>query len=350
MRPTRFVAIAGLSLGCPLFIWASTLSSSASCRIDGDRLVTARNRTELAPLLLLMGLAQGAIAVALMRKPSKANSERRLSNETPAVAGSDLPFLPPIQSGELEDLEEPQEDVYGWADDLDGYPSILIFGPQGSGKTSFASWLMHRRIANGHAIEVCDPHRECGQWDGLKVYGDGMNYEQIDENLRLFIKRVKARYQQRASTPGCKFKKLTMVCDEFTQWSAKCSNAAEFFETALSDIRKVEMHVIFISHARTMSALGGAKGLAKTRDAGLLEVELFAKVDPVTKKASPKLEGNLKFPGGDSRPIKIATYMKGDMSFKQPESRPNNVVPLKVQDRAVTTVDTNSLEVTDGSY
>ena len=205
-----------------------------------------------------------------------------------------------------------------WTPDLMGYPSILIYGAQGAGKTSTAAWLIRERIKQGHLLKVLDPHRSFGQWDGKECIGDGMDYDAINEELFAFTDEIKARYKTRASVPNYDPPKLTLVCDEFTQWAKKCSHSATFFEESLTDIRKINLHVLFISHARTMTGLGGSSGLAATRDAGLLELELEAQVDPQTKKASPKLLGWLKYPGmpQDQRErVALASWMNGSMDF-----------------------------------
>jgi hypothetical protein len=205
-----------------------------------------------------------------------------------------------------------------WTPDLMGYPSILIYGAQGAGKTSTAAWLIRERIKQGHQIKILDPHRSYGQWDGLECIGDGMDYDAINEELKVFTDEIKARYKTRASVPNYDPPKLTLVCDEFTQWAKKCSHSATFFEESLTDIRKINLHVLFISHARTLTGLGGSSGLAATRDAGLLELELEAQVDPQTKKASPKLLGWLKYPGvpQDQRQrVALASWMNGSMDF-----------------------------------
>lgn len=337
MRISRFTAIAFLSLGCPMLLWASTLSSSASCNIRDGQLILTRNRTELAPLLLLMGIGQGVVAASLLRKKPKVAAVETvraiasIPDQSLPSSGALMPLSLP--SSHTEDM--PQKNVeFAWVNEFDGYPSALIFGPQGSGKTSIASFFMHRRQALGHRLEVLDPHREFGQWEGLKCYGDGMNYAEIDKRLEAFCNLIKTRYEQRANQPNCTFELITVLCDEFTSWAAKCEHSAEFFTACLSDIRKIGLHVIFVSHARTMPALGGSKGLAATRDAALLELELLAKVDPETKKAVPKLEGFLKLPGGEKQTVKIAPWMKGDMNFQgsHPEqvrtSEPVDVQPL----------------------
>lgn len=222
-----------------------------------------------------------------------------------------------------------------WTSDLMGYPSILLYGAQGAGKTSTAAWLIRERINAGHQVKVLDPHREYGQWDGLECVGDGMDYDAINDELKAFTDEIKARYKARAKTPNYDPPKKTLVCDEFTQWAKKCSHSATFFEESLTDIRKINLHVLFVSHARTLTGLGGSSGLAATRDAGLLELELEAQVDPVTKKASPKLLGWLKYPGvamNERQRVAIAPWMNGSMDFSK-----SGATPTAIQQPVTTT-------------
>jgi hypothetical protein len=171
-----------------------------------------------------------------------------------------------------------------WMQDLLHYPAVLIYGLQGSGKTTLATWMIHQRQQLGHQVEILDPHREYGQWEGFSVYGDGMDYEAIDQRLVAYSKLIVSRYKQRAQQPTFNPRPLTYLVEEFTQWHRKCRYSSAFFESSLSDTRKINMGVIFVSHGRTLVTLGGAKGLAETRDNSLLEIELFAQVDPTTKK------------------------------------------------------------------
>lgn len=240
-----------------------------------------------------------------------------------------------------------------WTHDLMGYPSILVYGAQGAGKTSTAAWLIRERIKAGHQIKILDPHRSYGQWDGLECVGDGMDYDAINNELKAFTEEIKARYKARAEVPNYNPPKLTLVCDEFTQWAKKCSHSATFFEESLTDIRKINLHVLFISHARTLTGLGGSSGLAATRDAGLLELELEAQVDPVTKKASPKLLGWLKYPGvamNERQRVAIASWMNGSMDFsksgaaptaiQQPVTTADSAAEVQPEEEAITPAET----------
>jgi hypothetical protein len=129
----------------------------------------------------------------------------------------------------------------------------------------------------------------------------------------------------------------------------------------LTDIRKINLHVLFISHARTLTGLGGSSGLAATRDAGLLELELEAQVDPQTKKASPKLLGWLKYPGvamNERQRVAIASWMNGSMDFsgmsitstviQQPLTTADTITQRQAEQEAIASPEpTNELKLSD---
>lgn len=209
----------------------------------------------------------------------------------------------------------PTDDRFAWARDLLHFPAVLIWGAQGSGKTSFAAWLLRQRILSGHAARVFDPHASYGQWKGLKVIGSGMNFSACDIAMQDFIGKVKQEYQTRSKQPDYKPTRDTVLVDEFTQWAVNCPHSSDFFVTALSDIRKIQKGVIFISHDRSLAGLGGAKGFSQARDNGLAELHLYSVVDPVTGEPRPAMKGKLKIPGKAAIEVEISPAMNGSMDF-----------------------------------
>lgn len=180
---------------------------------------------------------------------------------------------------------------------LTWYPSVLVFGSQGSGKTTFVEEEVAKRHHAGHRVVVCDPHAAFGRWKSCEVVGGGMKYKEIDDKLDWFSREVKRRYEIFETQPNPSFSALTFICEEFTNWASRCKNSGEFFQVSLSDIRKVNLYVLIVSHSRTLISLGDAKGMAKLRDEALLEIELLGQQDPVSGKAIPRFEAQVKLPG-----------------------------------------------------
>jgi hypothetical protein len=180
---------------------------------------------------------------------------------------------------------------------LTNYPSVLIYGAPGSGKTTFAEQEVKHRLEAGHKVIVCDPHAAYGAWAGCEVIGGGMDYAAIDAKLEWFATEVRRRYKIIESQPNPTFQPLTLCCDEFTNWAGRCSAAGEFFQSALSDIRKAKMFGLIVSHTRTMAGLANAAGMAKLRDEALLEVELLGQQCPKSGNAVPRYKAVVKLPG-----------------------------------------------------
>lgn len=180
---------------------------------------------------------------------------------------------------------------------LTNYPAVLIYGPQGSGKTFLAEGEIAERKQAGHKVTALDPHAGFNSWRDCDVIGAGMDYQAIDAELASFAAEVKSRYERIRKEPNPRFTPWTFVCDEFTNWASRCKASGNFSQAAMSDIRKAKMYVVFVSHARTLAGLGDAKGMAATRDAALLEIELLGMIDPETTEAVPKFEALVKLPG-----------------------------------------------------
>ena len=192
-----------------------------------------------------------------------------------------------------------------WYPHFREWPTILVFGGQGSGKTTFAQRLMHDRALAGHQIEVLDPHAALDQWEPFPCLGAGMDYKAIDRAMLQFRDEVTRFYKLRANQRNVTAQAKTVVCDELTQWADRCEESGDFFKASLCDLRKANRGVIYIAHDRTLTALGGGKGVAAARDAQLLELELEAEIGP-DGKPRPAMRGKLYMPGRKSEPIPVA--------------------------------------------
>jgi len=189
---------------------------------------------------------------------------------------------------------------------LINYPTVRVTGPQGAGKSRIVEEITRLRCDAGYEAIVIDPHAEYGQWEGLKVVGKGQNYQEIDRWISAFIQEIKDRYNRRATEPNYNPKPITVICEELTGWKKNgVKNAGDLELAGYSDTRKINIAITLVAHGKTSELMGGGKGLAKTREAGAADLELFAEIDNRTGKAAPKLEGILKLPSQDPQPVRI---------------------------------------------
>jgi hypothetical protein len=279
------------------------------------------------------GLLEQAYMESLGIDPSAQQQEltgtatlESISNPSDKVDQSSSPVIEPDQT------DSPKMPV------LTNYPSVLIYGAPGSGKTTFAEQEVKHRLEAGHRVIICDPHAAYGAWAGCEVVGGGMDYAAIDAKLEWFAAEVRRRYKIIETQPNPTFQPLTLCCDEFTNWAGRCSAASEFFQSALSDIRKAKMFGLIVSHTRTMAGLANAAGMAKLRDEALLEVELLGQQCPKTGDAVPRYEAVIKLPGMplNKRFIRKVPKLsepnnhqptKADSSYLDPIARLQNSVP-----------------------
>jgi RecA/RadA recombinase len=239
-----------------------------------------------------------------------------VSNPSDKVTQATSPAIEPEQPEQADGPKIPK---------LIWYPSVLVYGAPGSGKTHFAEQEVGKRLAAGHRVVVLDPHAAYGAWLRCEVYGGGMDYVAIDVKLAWFADEVAKRYKIVQSQPNPKFQPLTFVCDEFTRWGNKCANSTDFFEQLVTDIRKVEMFGLIISHTRTLAGLANAKGFASLRDEALLEVEILGNKDEETGRATPRFEAMVKLPGqslSDRTLVKLTKHPTPPESQSAPQSNP----------------------------
>lgn len=258
-----------------------------------DRQGVERSQAEIqAQITLLHQIAQAPKALQpLLLQQNGFDSIIPLLQDAPAAKPTAA-----MKTAQTWDEEtEPEKDL-SWLNKIMGFPAILIFGPQGSGKTTLVEYILKRRHELGHEIEVLDPHRAAGAWEGLSCYGDGMNYAEVDSRLKEFEKAVKGRYEIRSRKKNFNPKPRTVMAEEMTNWGDRCENAEAFLKTSLSDNRKIKMHALFVSHGRELALLGNSKGTSKMRDNGLLEIQLSSEASP-TGQPRPTGTGKIRWPG-----------------------------------------------------
>ena len=242
------------------------------------------------------------------------------SNHVRNVAVS-RPERPQTKQEYTPDLIPTDSDPYAWMDSLHEVNCLLIYGEQGAGKTTYVEHEVECRKELGHQILVLDPHREYGAWEGLEVVGDGMDYQAIDDELGNISALIKSRYEQRATTPNFNPQPMTVICEEFTKWSAKCSNSDDFFSAALSDCRKVRVHVVYVAHGRTMGVLTKKSGMSVMFENGSTKLEILGKLNELGKTV-PSGFADL-YNSRDGKPRRVAIP---DLSKVEP--LPENVIEL----------------------
>ena len=188
------------------------------------------------------------------------------------------------------------------------YPGLL-FGGMGAGKSWTARYLVMQKVRAGHQVILLDPHAANHEWQGIRHIGAGMDYAAIAEFLRWYLDEIERRYQEfnRSGLTEEDWQQslrqqqriTSVVSEEMTNWSDRLPGdiGSKFFKSAMSDSRKVLMPPLFVAHDRTLSALGDAKGIARLRDAALLELELIPTIHPTTCKPVSSGKGKLKLPG-----------------------------------------------------
>jgi len=213
-----------------------------------------------------------------------------------AVSHGDRPSVKREYTPDLiEDLPT-DSDPFAWLKQIYGSNCLLMFGGQGSGKTSFVEWYANQKAEQGDEVIVFDVHRKFGAWKGLRVVGDGRNYQAIDDEILQLEKRITARYQQFATVEDFNPRPITLIFEEFSKWKNFCEHSDGFFLTALTDVRKVFVQVVFVAHMKTMSGLTNQKGLAETFKNGVDQLELISEKIECTdgiQRARPTGKGKL---------------------------------------------------------
>lgn len=300
-----------LCWGLPSPDWAAlkfgAAFGAAALGTNAARLLS--QHSEAAPIRAAWKESAITVDAAWIEQLAIANLPPRFQQQEQFAGGGNEYYLPqspppqnyqqPIAQENYQPAEEtpPEQGGDRKMPNLSAYNAVLICGVPGSGKTTLVQREIQHRLNLGHEVIVLDPHAAYGAWQGCEIVGGGMDYATIDAKLKWLFGEIKTRYSRQQNEPNPNFQPLTIVAEEFTQWSLKVKSSSEFFWTANTDIRKVEILVIFINHTRTLIAMGGAKGAAQLRDDNLLEIQLQGEMNEETGRATPLYQALVKMPG-----------------------------------------------------
>ena len=205
----------------------------------------------------------------------------------------------------------------------------LIWGGQGSGKTTLAKAIAQDKRANGQQVVVVNPHGSPAAWDGLQVVGSGRDFAAINTFLQHYIDQITARYQQYKDMGVTEDEYLqhiidhgsaaTIICEEMSDWidylDPKLLN--RFAKTALTESRKVGLPPMFITHDPSLDFLGLKRG-AKLRDEGMAIVALEPGLPDAQGKLKGTGKGTLQLPQQKPIPFQF-----------EPSPKPQPVPPAK---------------------
>ena len=176
--------------------------------------------------------------------------------------------------------------------------ALLIYGGDGSGKTTFSKGLIEKRIKQeSHEVIALDPHGSPNSWSGCRVVGQGLDFAAIEREIDKVMSLVKQRYEMIANGQALpnSFPHLTVVCEEMTDWSASVKNS-HLLITKMGDYRKVNIHLLMIAHGNSMGQIAAPRGSNEIIQNCLMQLRLFSKPGE-TGSPIPAFKGTLKHPG-----------------------------------------------------
>lgn len=221
--------------------------------------------------------------------------DRAAATESPGSGWGDYEPRPqPIAQHQSFSLQSEPDDA--WLDRLVAPSVLLVFGGDGSGKTSMALELLRRRQLAGHQVIALDPHAHPSKWPGCEVVGGGLNFTQIEAAIDSLMRLRDSRYEQirTGAIEPCKFPPITFVMEELTDWKSEVSNV-DLLILKAGDYRKANIHLLMVSHGDSMSQIGAPTGSNEIIKNCVTKLRLFSKPG-ADGKPIPAFKGELAYP------------------------------------------------------
>ncbi|HEY9692414.1 MAG TPA: ATP-binding protein [Oculatellaceae cyanobacterium] len=170
-------------------------------------------------------------------------------------------------------------------------PTLLIYGSQGSGKTSKGGWLAAEHMKLGHLVLLVNPLAKWKFFEGIKTYGKGINFKDAADGIMLFVEEANRRLRLSGTSDYNPFfeQHWVLLCDEMTNWEAKMpvDVMTSLIEVCTQLLRQANMSVVFTSHGKTLTCFGGKQ--AGNGKADVLKRQ-FTMLRCVSK-SDPNIEG-----------------------------------------------------------
>ncbi|MGB3208886.1 MAG: ATP-binding protein [Crinalium sp.] len=170
-------------------------------------------------------------------------------------------------------------------------PTLLIYGSQGSGKTSKGGWLAAEHMKLGHLVLLVNPLAKWKFFEGIKTYGKGINFKDAADGIMRFVDEANRRLRLSGTSDYNPFSEQhwVLLCDEMTNWEAKMplDVMTALIEVCTQLLRQANMSVIFTSHGKTLTCFGG-------RSAGNGKFDVLKRQFTMLRcvsKSDPNIEG-----------------------------------------------------------
>lgn len=310
-----------LTINSIIIFWYSNQISPTNILIKNEEAICYAKKPYSHSFIKLISIIQIGLGLGLIYKEWKnskksipvikskenANDIKEYTNDNKESIDDDSETFNFYEDYEGEEDYEKITDKYPWFQHVLEYPSILLYGIPGSGKSTFLKNLAEIRKERGHKIIAIDPHQAKGDWSFCDyTIGSKLNYQEIEEEFNKIEKLIQKRYGILREEGPKNFRPITYFVEELTNFTGKVSNSEEIFRKSLSDFRKINLKIVYVSHGRNLKNLGAKAGSGELRQ-GLLELNL--KASPGKEgEATPMLKGTIKIPGEDKlKEIKIPT-------------------------------------------